>query len=439
MRFAVIVGSLLLCALSPQTTAAPDVLLGHPAAALNGPWKFSTGDDARWADPGFDDSGWESVDLTPAPGAHDPDVGLANYVPGWMARGHAGYQGFAWYRLEFQWSVPPGTRPSLLGPAYVEDAYEIYWNGERVGASGDFAAYPPRAFATRPALLSLPTQESSGRGVLAIRVYLTPSIGREPDAGGIHIAPILVGEEAAAAWYVAQWSRTFLGYVVDVIEPVLFVLIALFALSLSRFSGGDRFYPGLATALALVAAIRLNQAVFFWTEIEDLRSFMFLKYAILEPAILLAWTFTWNRWSEPRIRWVDWVAVALAILTLCIGLSAAELDVVRTMLRGGFVVLLGVIAIRIARQGRLRTLALAVMVLAATGLFAEELSLLGVPGIWFPFGVGVSRTQYGYALLIPLLAVLCHLRSSPTALHGHSGRTTGLPESSRVFAADTRN
>jgi len=27
-----------------------------------------------------------------------------------------------------------------------------------------------------------------------------------------------------------------------------------------------------------------------------------------------------------------------------------------------------------------------------------------VPGIWFPFGIGVSRTQYIYAIVIPLLA-----------------------------------
>src|SRR5690349_24911279 len=27
-------------------------------------------------------------------------------------------------------------------------------------------------------------------------------------------------------------------------------------------------------------------------------------------------------------------------------------------------------------------------------------------GIWFPFGIGVSRTQYIYAVAVPLLAVL---------------------------------
>jgi hypothetical protein len=41
------------------------------------------------------------------------------------------------------------------------------------------------------------------------------------------------------------------------------------------------------------------------------------------------------------------------------------------------------------------------------GLFGGELlDPIGVPGIWFPFGIGVSRTQYVYAIAIPLLALL---------------------------------
>ena len=47
------------------------------------------------------------------------------------------------------------------------------------------------------------------------------------------------------------------------------------------------------------------------------------------------------------------------------------------------------------------------MVSITAALFgAELLDPLGVPGIWFPFGIGVSRTQYLYAILIPLLASL---------------------------------
>jgi hypothetical protein len=44
------------------------------------------------------------------------------------------------------------------------------------------------------------------------------------------------------------------------------------------------------------------------------------------------------------------------------------------------------------------------------GLFAQELSALHVPGIWFPFGTGVSRTQYVYAAFDVVMFVLLLLR-----------------------------
>jgi hypothetical protein len=31
------------------------------AATLSGPWQFHLGDDPQWADPGYDDSGWEKL------------------------------------------------------------------------------------------------------------------------------------------------------------------------------------------------------------------------------------------------------------------------------------------------------------------------------------------------------------------------------------------
>jgi hypothetical protein len=44
-----------------------------------------------WAGPSFDDSQWETVDMTPKGGAIDPISGLSSYVPGWAAKGHPGY------------------------------------------------------------------------------------------------------------------------------------------------------------------------------------------------------------------------------------------------------------------------------------------------------------------------------------------------------------
>jgi hypothetical protein len=63
-----------------------------------------------------------------------------------------------------------------------------------------------------------------------------------------------------------------------------------------------------------------------------------------------------------------------------------------------------VIAVRIMVRGERRLLALATMAVIATALFINELSRLGIPTIWFPFDIGVTLTQYAYALALPLLS-----------------------------------
>src|SRR4029077_19037769 len=66
-----------------------------------------------------------------------------------------------------------------------------------------------------------------------------------------------------------------------------------------------------------------------------------------------------------------------------------------------------VIGARIVRSGAMRVLALVTLTSIMSALFGGELlDTIDVPGIWFPFGIGVSRTQYVYAIAIPLLASL---------------------------------
>src|SRR5215469_6321882 len=106
MRFGWRIAVFALLALSAASAWAAPLTFGPSIIPLNGPWKFHTGDDPRWASPAADDSRWETVDLTPEPGAHDNDVGLKNWVPGWQAKGHRGYVGFAWYRMALRVSDP---------------------------------------------------------------------------------------------------------------------------------------------------------------------------------------------------------------------------------------------------------------------------------------------------------------------------------------------
>ena len=54
-------------------------------------------------------------------------------------------------------------------------------------------------------------------------------------------------------------------------------------------------------------------------------------------------------------------------------------------------------------------------------LYCLVLDPIGVPGIWFPFGIGVSRSQYIYAIVIPLLALLIVRTNVPRVVSSARG------------------
>src|SRR5215510_9391406 len=153
------------------------------ATLLDGAWRFRIGDDPHWADPDADGSGWEIIDMTAPPGSHDGDVGLPDFVAGWMAHGHPGYHGYAWYAREV--TVPAGSASwDILGPTLVEDGYEIYWNGQLLGGSGRLGPNP-RLVGTRPLRFVLPADAAGTHGVLAVRAFNLPS-APNADGGGMH-------------------------------------------------------------------------------------------------------------------------------------------------------------------------------------------------------------------------------------------------------------
>jgi hypothetical protein len=386
-----------------------------PPVALTGPWAFATGDDPARAAPGFDDSHWTQVDLSPpAAGAHDGDVGLKGFVPGWQARSYKGYQGYAWYRLRVPAAALPRGPLFLAGPFYVDSAYQLFANGKLIGGAGDFRTRPPRAFNPHPPRLYALPPGARGQAplVLAVRTWMGPWGLSDPQAGGLHIAPVLGSEAGARAVYREQWREIFWGYVVDAAEGVIFLLMAALCLVLPR---GDRPAAfAMGAALVLIGLRRANQAVFFWWEFETIQAFGVTTGILLIPLSLGAWTFAWRRWFG--LRDGAWLAIVLAaaasIYVVASWLASRTLSPIA--LTGGAKALLGDVISNVrlvflaltaatlvqALLGRGRRDPLAILALAAmsVGLFADELSRLHVPGIWFPFGVGVSRTEYAYAV-----------------------------------------
>jgi hypothetical protein len=399
---------------------------------LNGPWKFHTGDHPGWSDPGFDDSGWETVDLTPKAGAHDSDVGLTGYVPGWAAKGHKGYDGFAWYRL----SVSADSLKKmafLCGPTDVDDAYQLYLDGKLLGGIGDFSAATPVVYSIQPHLFDLSGTFKGAplinqRHILAFRVWVSPrTVSEADDAGGIHVAPILAAQNAAQIIYHKQWQQTFWGYVVDAVEPAIFVVLALVALFLARGRSATAF-KWTAAALTITALVRASQVFYYWGQWESLKVYYFSKEILFTPLSLGAWAIAWYLLLGGKQKWPFATALVLTLAYLFFQLmgcgwqfeqahpQAAVFNALAGYISLAFILLMaGIMSMGLHKSGVKAGWIVLAMLLLCTGLFAGELSRLGVPGIWFPFGVGVSRTQYVYAAfdVLLLIILLQHPRRKP--------------------------
>ena len=393
------------------------------ATLLDGAWRFHTGDDPHWADTEFDDSDWETIDMTAPPGSRDDDVGLPDYVDGWMAQGHPGYQGYAWYRRAV--TVPIGhTSWDILGPTRVDDGYELYWDGRLLGGSGRLDP-TPRLVGTRPLRFSLPLDAAGTRGVLAVRTYLLPGFGRSANSGGMHTAPFLAPAAVGSALHRAQWGRTIAGYIVDAIEPLAMLALVGLALGCRSRSSHKSFLIFACIALALSAVRRASNAIVAWTDLEDLPTYAWLA-AVMAAPTLAAWLLAWNRWCVRPWKSIDALAVILAIVGIIA--SVIHSTSLATVSRIGSIALFVVIGARMVRSGPMRWPALLTLASIVVLLFGGELlDPIGVPGIWFPFGIGVSRTQYVYAIAIPLLACLI-VRTLAFKENGHCSLPTSASD-----------
>jgi hypothetical protein len=414
---------LVVVVLAGSAHAAIPIALGESTVTLDGPWKFRTGDDLGWSQPVFEDSGWESVDLTPLPDANDGDVGLTGYVPGWTAKGHPGYQGYAWYRIHLDVAPPAGKALSLLGPWAVDSAYQVYVNGRLLGGVGDFSRGTPTAYGYHyPRLFALPSREARGGAmVIAIRVWMGPW-ALTPGNGGIHIAPVIGEREPIASEYHLQWLKIFEGYAVDAVPALLFVLMAVLVLCLLPFDASDGAYAWLAAALMLSAIQRGNQAFFFWWQIETVQFFVYVILGLIASSSLGAWIMAWRSWFKvDRPVWLpQLVAVLTVVLILAELLSHPWLfhgwlphSVARvarylvTCVRLAFLLALTwIVCVGVIRNAREGWYALPAVLAIGAVLFSAELAAVRVPGIWFPWGVGLSLSECASVVFDVLLFVL---------------------------------
>jgi enterochelin esterase-like enzyme len=125
------------------------------ALDLSGKWRFNTGDDPAWSNPGFDHSSWKRVQV--------PKEGGQKVF--------ADYDGYAWFRLRFRLPASAQGTPLVASLGGIDDADEAYLNGVKIGSTGEF---PPdedsQWFEQRLYPVPAGAPNYGGRNVLAIRM-----------------------------------------------------------------------------------------------------------------------------------------------------------------------------------------------------------------------------------------------------------------------------
>jgi len=154
---------------------------GTGTMPLDKNWRFHLGDDKAWADPALDDSNWEPIRVD------EP----------WGQQGHPSYTGFAWYRqrLQVENSDSAGTKSLAVLIPEVQDAYEIYWNGQKLGTYGRLPADAKWWAFGKGTVYPLP----SSSGVLALRVWKAPLSSVDPAEIGGFPEPPLLGDASLLA------------------------------------------------------------------------------------------------------------------------------------------------------------------------------------------------------------------------------------------------
>ena len=256
--------------LSLPAHAAPFIAdsLGKGAIPIDGAWQFHMGDNLAWAQPGIADAtgqnGWESIQAD-AP---------------WGAQTHSKQTGYAWYRRHLHITPANGAAKDvvLLIPA-VDDLYEVYWNGVRVGGLGSF---PPRLKFVNFVPAQTYSLGPARDGVLAVRVLKLPFASTDDGtAGGFEGLPILGSPKAIAQWkdsldyhwlrgqqfrfgltslYVLTSLLSFLAWLRQRNQPLLFWLAAYTVMPLLELGYSSRLMiPGDWVTLLVQCSIQVRE------------------------------------------------------------------------------------------------------------------------------------------------------------------------------------
>ena len=382
--------------LSARGTPGPvPVILGKSATDLFGPWRFRTGDDPAWAQPGYDDTAWEKIDLHAPDDPPDPELGTSGFAPGWTSSGHPNYAGYAWYRLRLNVQGADG-RLAIKMPDAFDDVYQVFVNGRQIGEFGHFGRRREWAYPSQPRGFPLPADVRNGPIEIAIRMWMnTASRFTGPDAGGLHGPPMIgsaatIGNQVSLDWDLLdhQIGSSFL--------EMLVLLLAL-AVAATHFflDRTERAYLwlGLVSLATLLGNLILQLGNY--TTTLSATTVLILRDVVLAPLRIGLWIFFWAAWL--RLTPPRWLS---RLVWEIVGMLA-----------------LGTLMLRPPLHGQIVPLSFSAYLIPA--LLWLKLGLAGLL-FWLTYkGIRKNKAEGWFALPAILLAVVANYQNELRLAHIH--------------------
>jgi hypothetical protein len=401
--------------------------IGNSVVALTGPWKFHPGDDMAWAQPGYDDSSWAPMDLTPPEGSTDPNLGASGFVPGWTTKGYPKLLGFAWYRLRVKVDNNAATTAqsalALKMPENVDDAYQVYADGQLIGEFGRFAPGHVTYYNSQPRAFPLPAGAGNRVITLAIRMWMdasTPFMSQ--DAGGLHGTPLLGQAPAIDAMLRLDWAVIGQFQASNILRLPLMIVVTLLAFTLFWLDRAEPAYFWLGWACLAHAFNSVASLIGYYTTWMSMIGENLLIDVVFGTLPFAFWMIFWGYWfrlEEIRlVRRITWGLVAVLIVAT---------TMLRAPLYGGIVpvaasswlfpltivvkLLLGLLFLwvtfrGIRRQGAEGWLVLPAVLLMFFWLYSDELTMLRVPLTFHFLGMVLNVGQIAIVLMLAVMSVL---------------------------------
>jgi hypothetical protein len=313
-------------------------------------------------------------------------------------------------------------------PQDVDDAYQVYANGQLIGSWGQFSAGHVRAFYSRTQEFQVPAPDAGGSIVLAVRFYMEPdTVLWNFGAGGMHAAPV-IGLGPTVALLHERNSDGALHTSISYLALGLFALIAcIAALSIYWNDRPEQAYLWLTIALAIESALYVANFLGAETYLISLSAFAILNALLGSVLSPLFWLLFWTYWFGLRTwRPIVRIALLVAALELLIAFSLHEpllgtvvplrwmhdLWQIFTILRFVFAFLLVAVTVGGIRHNRTEGwITVPAVVLLGITLFSDDLEVLGVPVSYFPFGIRLSIGDICLFALILMVLGLAIRRS----------------------------